>query len=51
MTSTHPVDKALCFIEAYLSKGFGLEELDSHAKQTQKELNEYMGYEGEENIE
>lgn len=49
MTSTnHPVDSALDFLEAYLSKAYGLEELDDHAKMLQKELRSYMNYPDEE---
>ena len=45
MTSTNPpVDSALDFLEAYLSKAYGLEELDDHAKMLQKELRSYMNY-------
>ena len=39
MTSTdHPIDKALDFLEAYLSQDFSLEELDDHAKKLHKEI-------------
>ena len=53
MTSTnHPVDSALDFLEAILdlrlSKAYGLEELDDHAKMLQKELRAYMNYPDEE---
>ena len=49
MTSTnHPIDSALDFLEEYLSKAFGLEELDVHAKMLQKELRDYMNYPDEE---
>ena len=52
MTSTnHPVDSALDFLEAYLSKAYGLEELDDHAKMLQKELRSYMNYPDEEESE
>ena len=45
MTSTdHPIDKALDFLEAYLSQDFSLEEIDDHAKKLHKELSEHMGY-------
>ena len=39
--SNSTIDKALGFLEAYLSQGFGLEELDFHAKRLQRELKEY----------